>query len=89
VVNLVAAEGNPAAVMDVSFGVQALGLAWLATASGDNQAAGTQGLPPGVHEVPAEIDAQVASLALASLGAEIDALTPVQRDYLESWRQGS
>jgi len=42
-----------------------------------------------VHEVPAEIDGQVAALALASLGAEIDALTPVQRDYLESWRQGS
>jgi len=61
----------------------------LATTSGDNQAAGTHGLPPGVHEVPAEIDAQVASLALASLGAEIDALTPAQRDYLESWRQGS
>jgi adenosylhomocysteinase len=89
VVNLVAAEGNPAAVMDVSFGVQALALAWLATTPGDDQAAGTGGLPPGVHEVPAEIDAQVASLALASQGAEIDALTPVQRDYLESWRQGS
>jgi adenosylhomocysteinase len=89
VVNLVAAEGNPAAVMDVSFGVQALALAWLATTPGDGQAAGTEGLPPGVHEVPAEIDAQVAALALASLGAEIDALSTVQRDYLESWRQGS
>jgi adenosylhomocysteinase len=89
VVNLVAAEGNPAAVMDVSFGVQALALAWLATVPGDDQAAGTGGLPSGVHEVPAEIDAQVASLALASQGAEIDTVTPVQRDYLESWRQGS
>jgi S-adenosylhomocysteine hydrolase len=42
-----------------------------------------------VQEVPAEIDAQIATLALASLGSEIDALTAVQRDYLESWRQGS
>ena len=89
VVNLVAGEGNPAAVMDVSFAVQALALAWLATAAGDDQAAWPDGLPPGVHEVPAEIDAQIATLALASLGSEIDALTPVQRDYLESWRQGS
>jgi len=88
VVNLVAGEGNPAAVMDVSFAVQALALAWLAT-TGDNQAARPDGLPPGVHEVPADIDAQIATLALASLGAEIDALTAVQRDYLESWRQGS
>jgi adenosylhomocysteinase len=42
-----------------------------------------------VHQVPAEIDAQVATLALASLGAEIDTLTPVQKEYLDSWRQGS
>jgi adenosylhomocysteinase len=89
VVNLVAGEGNPAAVMDVSFAVQALALAWLAMASGDDQAAWPDGLPPGVHEVPAEIDAQIATLALASLGSEIDALTSIQRDYLESWRQGS
>ncbi len=89
VVNLVAAEGSPAAVMDLSFAVQALALAWLATAPGGDQAAGPQSLPPGVHEVPAEIDAQIATLALASLGAEIDTLTSVQRNYLDSWRQGS
>jgi adenosylhomocysteinase len=89
VVNLVAAEGNPAAVMDLSFAVQALALAWLTAEAGGGQAAGPAGLGPGVHEVPAEIDAQIARLALASLGAEIDALTPVQRDYLDSWRQGS
>jgi adenosylhomocysteinase len=81
VVNLVAAEGNPAAVMDLSFAVQALALSWLA----DEQA----GLAPGVHEVPGEIDARIATLALASLGAEIDALTPAQQEYLDSWRQGS
>ncbi len=87
VVNLVAAEGNPAAVMDLSFAVQALALAWLAGREG--QGGDKPGLAPGVHEVPAEIDAQIATLALASLGTEIDALTPVQKEYLESWRQGS
>jgi adenosylhomocysteinase len=46
-------------------------------------------LPAGVHDVPPEIDAQIAALALASLGTEIDALTPAQQDYLDSWRQGS
>jgi adenosylhomocysteinase len=78
VVNLVAAEGNPAAAMDVSFAVQALALAWLA--SGEARPAA------GVHEVPAAIDAQVAGLALAALGTEVDTLTPAQQQYLESWR---
>jgi adenosylhomocysteinase len=81
VVNLVAAEGHPAAVMDLSFGAQALVLAWLAR---DHA-----GLQPGVHDVPAVIDAQIAGLMLASLGTEIDVLTPLQRDYLDSWRYGS
>src|SRR6266536_1212274 len=81
VVNLVAAEGHPAAVMDLSFAAQALVLAWLAR---DHAR-----LEPGVHDVPAAIDAQIASLMLASLGTEIDALTPAQRDYLDSWRYGS
>jgi adenosylhomocysteinase len=81
VVNLVAAEGNPAAVMDVSFGVQALALAWLA--SGEARPAA------GVHKVPAAIDTQVADLTLAALGTDIDTLTPAQQQYLDSWRQGS
>jgi len=81
VVNLVAAEGNPAAVMDVSFGVQALALAWLA--SGEARPAA------GVHEVPAAIDTQVASLTLAALGTDVDILTAAQQQYLDSWRQGS
>ena len=81
VVNLVAAEGHPAAVMDLSFAAQALVLAWLAR---DHAR-----LQPGVHDVPAAIDAQIASLMLASLGAEIDALTPAQQEYLDSWRYGS
>jgi adenosylhomocysteinase len=81
VVNLVAAEGNPAAVMDLSFGAQALALAWLA--------GGDAGLEPGVRTMPAAIDTQIASLTLASLGARIDELTGAQQDYLDSWRQGS
>jgi adenosylhomocysteinase len=81
VVNLVAAEGNPAAAMDVSFAVQALALAWLA--GGEARPAA------GVHEVPAAIDTQIAGLTLAALGARIDTLTPGQQEYLDSWRQGS
>jgi adenosylhomocysteinase len=82
VVNLVAGEGNPAAVMDTSFAVQALALAWLA----GSEPAPTAGR---VLDVPPAIDAEVASLALAALGTQIDKLTVAQLDYLESWRQGS
>jgi adenosylhomocysteinase len=81
VVNLVAAEGNPAAVMDLSFAAQALALARLAAAD--------PAPAPGVIELPAEIDSRVARLTLASLGARIDELTPAQLAYLESWRHGS
>jgi adenosylhomocysteinase len=81
VVNLVAAEGNPAAAMDVAFAVQALALAWLASG---------EAVPAvGVHEVPAAIDNQIAGLALAAFGARIDTLSPAQQSYLDSWRQGS
>jgi adenosylhomocysteinase len=79
IVNLVAAEGNPPAVMDVSFAGQALVLGWLAREHGS--------LLPGVHSVPPAIDDQVARLALASSGAEIDTLTPAQQEYLSSWQQ--
>jgi adenosylhomocysteinase len=81
VVNLVAGEGSPAAAMDVSFAVQALALTWLASGEAVPGA--------GVHQVPPAIDAQVASLAVAALGAQIDTLTPAQQEYLDSWRQGS
>src|SRR5215469_12693844 len=87
VVNLVAAEGNPAAVMDTSFAVQALALAWLARGADGADGAARPGAL--VIDVPASIDAQVASLALASLGTRIDELTDAQRRYLETWRQGS
>ena len=78
IVNLVAAEGNPPTVMDVSFAGQALVLGWLAREHGS--------LRPGVYGVPPAIDDQVARLALASSGAEIDALTPAQQEYLSSWQ---
>jgi adenosylhomocysteinase len=86
VVNLVAGEGNPAAVMDTSFAIQALALAWLAGRGqpGAGQTAGNQ-----VLEVPAAIDAQVASLTVASLGTRIDTLTADQLSYLQSWQLGS
>ncbi|GLU49657.1 adenosylhomocysteinase [Nocardiopsis ansamitocini] len=77
-VNLGAAEGHPAAVMDMSFAVQALTVAWLAEHHAD--------LAPGVVEVPAAIDTEVARLELAALGIRIDAMTPEQEDYLRSWR---
>jgi adenosylhomocysteinase len=91
VVNLVAAEGSPAAVMDTSFAVQALALAWLAATAPElaGGAARPGASPQLVLDVPASIDAEVASLALASLGTRIDELTEPQRSYLETWRQGS
>ena len=46
-------------------------------------------LPPGVYDVPEEIDAEVARLKLAAAGIEVDELTPDQREYLHSWRIGS
>jgi adenosylhomocysteinase len=77
VVNLAAAEGHPAAVMDVSFAAQALAAEELALH-------GRQ-LGPGVHPVPPRVDREVARLKLASLGVEIDELTPDQQRYLTSW----
>lgn len=80
-VNLTAAEGHPAAVMDMSFSAQALAVAWLARER--------TGLAPGVYDVPEEIDHEVARLKLAATGIGIDSLTPEQEDYLHSWRLGS
>ena len=78
VVNLVAAEGNPPQVMDVSFAGQALVLRWLA--------GGHESLAAGVHDVPRAIDEEIARLTLEATGARIDTLTDAQRDYLSSWR---
>jgi len=80
-VNLAAAEGHPAAVMDMSFANQALVLEWLAREG--------EALAAGVHPVPLAIDAEVARLKLAALGVTIDSLTPQQRHYLASWQEGT
>ncbi len=77
VVNLAAAEGHPAAVMDVSFALQALCVVALVR--------GHQEMPAGVHQVPEEIDREVGRLKLAALGVEIDEPTAEQAAYRESW----
>jgi adenosylhomocysteinase len=80
-VNLAAAEGHPAAVMDMSFANQALAIAWL-------RAEGAT-LPPGVLPVPAAIDAEVAALALAARGQRIDVPDAAQIAYRSAWREGT
>jgi adenosylhomocysteinase len=77
VVNLAAAEGHPAAVMDVSFALQALSVEELVLRRGE--------LPAGVRPVPASIDREVARLKLAALDVQIDEPTPDQAHYRESW----
>jgi adenosylhomocysteinase len=80
-VNLGAAEGHPAAVMDMSFANQALAAEWVLQ----------QGavLEPRVYDVPPEIDREISRLKLETLGVEIDVLTPEQREYLSSWTVGT
>ena len=80
-VNLGAAEGHPAVVMDMSFSDQALTAEWLVKSA--------KGLGAGVHMVPVEIDKEVALLKLKSMGATIDTLNPIQNEYLNSWKHGS
>ena len=82
-VNLAAAEGHPAAVMDMSFATQALSAEWAARASRNG------GLAVKVHSVPKEIEDIVATLKLESMGIKIDRLTPEQREYLTSWGEGT
>jgi adenosylhomocysteinase len=80
-INLAAAEGHPASVMDMSFANQALGLEWLL--------ANRESLDNDVYTVPAEIDAEIARLKLVAEGYEIDELTPAQVKYLASWDEGT
>ncbi len=80
-VNLGAAEGHPAAVMDMSFADQALTAEWLVGSAGD--------LDARVHDVPIDIDAEVARVKLASMGRAIDTLTPEQSHYLSSYDIGT
>ena len=80
-INLAAAEGHPASVMDMSFANQALCLEYLAKMRGK--------LEPEVYSVPQEIDEEVGRLKLASMGITIDSLTEEQNEYLESWESGT
>src|SRR5882672_7664778 len=80
-VNLSAAEGHPALVMDMSFANQALGLEYAVQHAGE--------LEKKVYPVPVEIDKEIARLKLATMGIEIDVLTDEQAKYLASWDEGT
>ena len=80
-INLASAEGHPASVMDMSFANQALAAEYMmlnATTLEDK-----------VYSVPADIDADIARLKLASMGVHLDTLTPEQEKYLTSWQEGT
>jgi adenosylhomocysteinase len=80
-INLAAAEGHPAAVMDMSFANQALGAEYMLKHGAT--------LKPDVYTIPVEIDREIARLKLQSMGVEIDALTEEQARYLASWEEGT
>ncbi len=80
-VNLGAAEGHPADVMDMSFSNQALAAEWLIERAGQ--------IEPGIYTLPEQIDAEVATIKLQSMGAGLETLTDEQRNYLASWSEGT
>src|SRR5713101_2698525 len=80
-INLAAAEGHPASVMDMSFANQALSVEYLIKNKGK--------LAPGVHLLPQEVDTEIASLKLQALGISIDTLTAEQIEYISSWETGT
>ena len=80
-INLAAAEGHPASVMDMSFANQALSVEYLVKKKGQ--------LEPGVHLLPKEVDTEIASLKLQALGIAIDTLTAEQLEYITSWETGT
>jgi adenosylhomocysteinase len=80
-INLAAAEGHPAAVMDMSFANQALAAEYLTKNAND--------LDRSVHVLPPEIDQEIAKLKLETMGIAIDELTAEQAKYLSSWDQGT
>jgi adenosylhomocysteinase len=87
-VNLSAAEGHPASVMDMSFSTQALAAEWLVLNAVEGRAE-QKSLAPGVYEVSETIENMVAATKLASMGLSIDTLTPEQTKYLQSWQEGT
>ena len=80
-INLAAAEGHPASVMDMSFANQALSCEFLVTNQGK--------LTPGLHLLPQEVDKEIASLKLEAMGVKIDQLTPEMIEYMNSWEVGT
>jgi len=80
-INLAAAEGHPASVMDMSFANQALSAEYMVKHAAE--------LEKTVYSVPDAIDAEIARLKLAAMGVEIDVLTPEQQSYLNSWEEGT
>jgi adenosylhomocysteinase len=80
-INLAAAEGHPASVMDMSFANQSLGAEYLVQKGA--------GLSRDVHRVPESIDREIARLKLAAVGSRIDVLTAEQKKYLASWDMGT
>jgi adenosylhomocysteinase len=80
-INLAAAEGHPASVMDMSFANQALSVEYLVKHKGE--------LDPGVHLLPQEVDTEIAALKLQALGISIDTLTAEQLEYISSWETGT
>ena len=80
-INLAAAEGHPASVMDMSFANQALAAEHVITHA--------KTLTKDVHRIPAELDREIARLKLQGMGVAIDTLTPAQRKYLSSWDMGT
>lgn len=80
-INLAAAEGHPASVMDMSFANQALSAEYLVVNKGK--------LTAGVHTLPPEVDTEIASLKLQALGISFDVLTPEQIEYMTSWETGT
>src|SRR3989344_5993648 len=80
-INLAAAEGHPASVIDMSFGTQALAARWVAERKGK--------LAPAVYDIDPAIEKRVADMKLASMGVSIDVLTAEQEKYLNSWQEGT
>jgi adenosylhomocysteinase len=80
-INLAAAEGHPSSVMDMSFANQALSAEYMANEHAK--------MVKKVYPVPQDIDKEIARLKLASMGIEIDTLTPEQEKYLSSWEMGT
>jgi adenosylhomocysteinase len=80
-INLAAAEGHPASVMDMSFANQALGAEYMML--------NVANLTPGVYTIPKDIDREIARLKLEAMGVQIDTLTAEQEQYLNQWEEGT